>query len=74
VTTELETPLFSMENSYISGFCKDDVHYDDFGQPWVDYSDMHDIEYAYAGNDNVTNARSMPAPSPRDARSAMVIF
>jgi hypothetical protein len=42
VTAELETALFPMEKSYVLGFCKDDVHYDDFGQPWVDYSDMHD--------------------------------
>jgi hypothetical protein len=32
VTAELETALFSMEKSYVLGFCKDDVHYDDFGQ------------------------------------------
>jgi hypothetical protein len=54
-TAELETALFSMENSYVLGFCKDDVHYDDFRQPWVDYIDMHDYsdmhEYAYAGNE-----------------------
>jgi hypothetical protein len=40
-----------MEKSYVLGFCKDDVYYDDFGQPWVDYSDMHEYsgmhEYAY---------------------------
>jgi hypothetical protein len=31
-----------MENSYVLGLCKDDIHYDDSGQPWVDYSDMDD--------------------------------
>jgi hypothetical protein len=40
-----------MEKSYVLGFCKDAVHYYDFGQPWVDYNDMHDYsdmhEYAY---------------------------
>jgi hypothetical protein len=33
VTAELETVLFSMEKSYVLGFCKNDVHYDDFGRP-----------------------------------------
>jgi hypothetical protein len=51
VTAELETAFFSMEKSYVRGFCKDDVYYDDFGQPWVGYNDMHDYsdmhEYAY---------------------------
>jgi hypothetical protein len=46
VTTELETILLFVDKSYTLGVCKDDFYYDDFGQPWADYSGMH--EYAYA--------------------------
>ena len=46
VIAELENVLLSMEKSYVLGFFKVDVHYDDFGQPWVDYMvdyiNMHD--------------------------------
>ena len=56
VTAELETVLLSMDKSYVLGVRKDDVHYDDYGQPWVDYSDMHDYDdmhdFAYSGNEH----------------------